>query len=66
MARFFRAYFVTRNYRMGVAGLVSSLEQASYVFYKYAKLWEQSVEDAPEDCPPVPVEEPSRDRDAKS
>ena len=43
---------------MGVAGIVSSLEQATYDFYKYAKLWEKSIEAEPFESSAYPVQKP--------
>lgn len=55
-ARFLRVYIVMQAYRMGVAGIVSSLEEAIYVFYKYAKLWEMSIQPEPLESASFPLE----------
>ncbi len=38
--RFIKGYLLKGGFREGTAGLIQSLEEASYVFYKYAKVWE--------------------------
>jgi hypothetical protein len=38
--QFFRMYLVRRGFQDGVFGLLLALLSASYVFTKYAKLWE--------------------------
>ena len=58
MARFLRVYLIMGAYRMGVAGVVSATEEAIYVFHKYAKLWEMSIEPESQESPAYPLEKP--------
>jgi len=41
LGRFLRSYLIKQGFRHGAAGFVAAVEEASYVFYKYAKLWER-------------------------
>jgi len=64
LARFVRSYLFKQGFRMGTAGLVEALEQATYDFYKYAKIWEKGItaggaRPRPGE-PETPVDEPAR------
>ncbi|RMD82223.1 MAG: glycosyltransferase family 2 protein [Candidatus Dadabacteria bacterium] len=41
--RFLRSFLIKGGFRHGTAGLVAAMEEATYNFYKYAKLWELSL-----------------------
>ena len=58
LARFLRVYIVMQAFRMGVAGIVASMEEAVYVFHKYAKLWEMSIEPESAVSKSYPLEKP--------
>jgi glycosyltransferase involved in cell wall biosynthesis len=40
LLRFFRFYIIRRSFLYGTAGLIVAINDAFYVFLKYAKLWE--------------------------
>jgi glycosyltransferase involved in cell wall biosynthesis len=58
LAGFLRVYIVMQAFRMGVAGIVASMEEAVYVFHKYAKLWEMSIEPESTVSKSYPLEKP--------
>ena len=41
IGRFLRSFVLKQGFRHGTTGLVAAMEEAVYVFYKYAKLWER-------------------------
>jgi glycosyltransferase involved in cell wall biosynthesis len=57
-ARFLRVYFYMGAIRMGTAGFVVSIEEAVYVFHKYAKLWEKTIKPQAADSADFPMEKP--------